>query len=250
MKISSYLQRIGYHGTPRSDFNTLHALQRLHLLTVPYENLDIVRGIPISLEIEDIYEKIICRHRGGYCFELNALFAWLLKNLGFKVTDYMARFLKDEPEIPMRRHRVLKVSCADGDFVCDVGVGLVVPREPLPLITGKVSRQNDEKYILEKEDFLGNVLYEWRQNTWRKLYAFTEEPQLEKDFIAVSFYCENHPDSIFKAHDMVHIFTDTGRKSVAGREVRLFSENKVEILHPATDAAYHELLNVHFGIKI
>jgi len=247
-KISSYLQRIGYKGHPRPDFDTLHALQRLHLQAVPYENLDIVRGIPISLEVEDIYDKIVNKRRGGYCFELNALFAWLLRSIGFNVTDYMARFLKDEPEIPMRRHRVLKVSCVDGDYLSDVGVGLVVPKKPIPLIIGKVNRQNGEKYIIEKEDFLGNVLYEWRNDIWRKLYAFTEEPQLEKDFIAVSFYCEKHPDSIFNVHDMVHIFTDKGRKSIANREVRLYREEGVEILQPVTEAAYHDLLFMHFGI--
>jgi len=249
-KIKAYLNRIGYRGTPRPDFNTLHHLQRLHLQTIPYENLDIVRGIPISLEIDAIYDKIVTRRRGGYCFELNALFAWLLRSLGFSVTDYFARFLKDEPEIPMRRHRVLKASCADGNFLCDVGVGLAVPREPMPLTTGKVSRQSNEKYILEKDDFLGNVLCEWHNDTWRRLYAFTEEPQIEKDFIAVSYYCENHPDSVFKAQDMVHIFTEKGRKSVAGREVRLFSDSCVEVLQPATEAAYHELLYVHFGIQL
>jgi len=249
-KIMAYLKRIGFSGTPKLDFETLHELQRRHLLTVPYENLDIVRGIPLSLEIDNLYEKIVTRHRGGYCFELNALFAWLLRGLGFNVTDYMGRFLKDEPEIPMRRHRVLLVSCKDGDFVCDVGVGLMVPRRPLPFVTGKVDRQNGEKYIIEKEDFLGNVLYEWKHDNWSRIYSFTQEPQLEQDFIGISFYCEKHPDSVFRPQDMVHIFTETGRKSVSGREVRLFGEGGVEVITPATEAAYHELLNVHFGIKM
>ena len=249
-QITAYLQRIGYQGTPKCDFNTLHDLQRLHLQTVPYENLDIMRGIPLSLEIDDIYDKIVHRCRGGYCFELNALFAWLLRSIGFDVTDFMARFLRDEPEIPMRRHRVLKVACSQGNYLCDVGVGGILPRKPLPLITGKVSEQNGEKYVIRDEDFLGNVLYEWRRDSWRQLYSFTYEPQLEKDFTAISYYCEAHPDSFFKIQDMVHIFTPDGRKSVAGREVRLFSPSGVQILTPATEAAYHEILHTHFGIKL
>jgi len=249
-RITKYLQRIGYIGTPRADYTTLCDLQRLHLQAVPYENLDIMRGVPLSLEIGDIYEKIVLRGRGGYCFELNALFAWLLKNLGFAVTDYMARFLRDEPEIPMRRHRVLNVACGGKEYLCDVGVGGVIPRMPLPLITGKVSEQNGEKYVLEKEDFLGNVLYEWRHDSWRKLYAFTNEPQLESDFTAISYYCETYPGSFFKTQDMVHIFTKDGRKSVAGREVRLFTADGVKVLAPVTDAAYHELLEMHFGIRL
>ena len=249
-RITKYLQRIGYTGTPRADYNTLQDLQRLHLQAIPYENLDIMRDIPLSLETDDIYKKIILRNRGGYCFELNALFAWLLKNLGYSVTDCMARFLRDETTIPMRRHRVLKVACGEGEYLCDVGVGGIVPRTPLPIITGKVSEQNGEKYVLEKDDFLGYVLYEWRHDTWRKLYSFTDEPQLEADFIGISFYCEKHPESFFRTQDMVHIFTSDGRKSVAGREVRLFSPDGVKVLTPATEAAYHELLHMHFGIQL
>ncbi|MCL2361134.1 MAG: arylamine N-acetyltransferase [Defluviitaleaceae bacterium] len=249
-KIAAYLKRIGFTGKPKRNFDTLHALQRNHLQTVPYENLDIVRGVPISLKIEDIYEKVVTRGRGGYCFELNALFAWLLRSLGFKVTDYMARFLKDEPEIPMRRHRVMLVSIGDEDYLCDVGVGLAVPRKPLPLTHGKVSRQSGEKYILEKDDFLGNILYDWKNDAWSRIYAFTLEPQIEQDFTAVSFYCEKHPDSIFRKQDMVHIFTDTGRKSVAGGEVRLFGEIGVEVHKPASESEYHGLLRLHFGIDL
>ncbi|MCL2378452.1 MAG: arylamine N-acetyltransferase [Defluviitaleaceae bacterium] len=249
-RIGTYLRRIGYHGNARVSFATLHDLQRLHLQSVPYENLDIMRGVPISLKIEDLYEKIVLRRRGGYCFELNALFAWLLKNLGFAVTDYMSRFLRDEAEMPMRRHRVLCVACEGAEYICDVGVGGVIPRKPLPLDIGKLSEQNGEKYILKEDDFLGNVLWEWRHDSWRKIYAFTREPQLEQDFTAISYYCEAHQDSFFKTQDMVHIFTETGRKSVAGREVKYFTPEGVNVFKPTTTAAYHELLMVHFGIKL
>jgi len=249
-KIETYLKRIGYTGIPRADHTTLYDLQRLHLQAIPYENLDIMHGVPLSLEIPDLYDKIVLRQRGGYCFELNALFAWLLRSIGFAVTDYMARFLKDEPEIPMRRHRVLNVNCAGKEYICDVGVGLRIPRTPIPFIIGKVNEQYGEKYVLEKDNFLGNVLYEWRNNTWSQLYSFTTEPQLEQDFTAISYYCEAHPDSFFKTKDMVHIFTKDGRKSIEGRELRLYTPEGVKIIHPTTEAAYKELLNLHFGIKI
>jgi len=249
-QITAYLQRIGYQGIPKNDYNTLHDLQRLHLQSVPYENLDIMRGIPISLDVGNIFEKIVLRGRGGYCFELNALFAWLLRCLGFDVTDYMARFLQGTTEIPMRRHRVLKVTCAGEEYLVDVGCGRVIPRKPLPIIAGNVSEQNGEKYVLENEDFLGYVLYEWRQDSWRRIYSFTDEPQLEQDFTAVSFYCEAHPDSFFRTQDMVHIFTDGGRKTVAGGEVRLFTAGGVKVITPATKEVYHELLHTHFGIRM
>ena len=260
-EIRSYLNRIGYPTEPgiepRCDFSTLSQLQSRHLQTVPYENLDIMRDIPLSLEIDDMYEKIVVRGRGGYCFELNGLFAWLLREMGFGVVEYMARYLRDEPEIPMRRHRVLKVTCGETAYLCDVGVGAIIPREPIPIVTGQVIEQNfagTERYKLEKEHFLGYVLYEWKKDSWQKVYSFTEEEQLNIDYVMPSFYCEKHPESFFRTMDMVHIFTDNGRKSVStgeyGRELKIFSTKGVEVIVPATDTIYHELLQVHFGITI
>ena len=249
-KIRKYLKRIRYNGKPALNFNTLHALQHAHLITVPYENLDIMRNIPISLEIKDIYEKIVNQGRGGYCFELNGLFAWLLRSLGFNVIEHMARFLRGETEVPMRRHRVMRVSFGHNEYLCDVGVGGVVPRKPIPLITSKVSEQNGERYKLELDDFFGYVLYEWKHDNWRGLYSFTNEEQLNIDYIMPSFYCENHPSSQFRVQDMVHIFTTEGRKSVVGREFRIFSPDNVKIITPTTNSAYKELLYLHFGIVI
>lgn len=81
-EIRAYLSRIGFHGPLDGSANTLAALQEAHVHSVPYENLDILRGIPLSLEIPDLFRKIVKNRRGGYCFELNGLFAWLLECLG------------------------------------------------------------------------------------------------------------------------------------------------------------------------
>jgi N-hydroxyarylamine O-acetyltransferase len=249
-KIQAYLKRIGFTGKPELNYDTLHTLQRLHLQSIPYENLDIMREIPLSLEPDGIFEKIVIRNRGGYCFELNGLFTWLLRTLGFPVTEYMSRFLRDEKEIPMRRHRVLRVTCGGKDYLADVGVGSMVPRKPLEMICGVVSEQGRERYKLEKEHFFGYVLYEWRKEAWSRVYSFTEEEQLFKDYVMPSYYCEKHPDSYFRTMDMVHLFTENGRKSVAGREVRIFTPQGVEVTKPATEAEYEGLLEKHFGIRL
>ena len=249
-RVSMYLKRIGFTGGVTKKYETLHRLQRLHLQSVPYENLDIMRDIPLSLETDALFEKIVVRRRGGYCFELNGLFAWLLRQLGFSVTEYMSRFLRDEKEIPMRRHRVLRVSAEGADYLMDVGVGSMVPRKPLPLICGQISEQGKERYKLEREPFFGYVLYEWRHDEWSKVYSFTEEQQLNIDFVMPTYYCEKHPDSYFRTMDMVHMFTENGRKTVADREVRLFSPKGVDIISPINNAEYEELLFMHFGITL
>ena len=249
-KIDAYLQRIGFTGKVSLDFDTLHTLQLNHLLHVPYENIDIVHGIPLSLEVDAIFDKVVTRRRGGYCFELNALFAWLLKNLGFNVKDYMGRFIINETGIPMRRHRLLGVTIGSEMYLADVGVGLVIPRKPMLIKPGIISEQNGEQWKFEVEPFYGYVLHELKEDGWRKLYSFTEEEQAEVDYVMPSFYCEKHPDSMFHVSYKIHIFTKDGRKSVAGNEIKLFSPSGVEVIIPQSEAEFHELLKLHFGINL
>jgi len=142
MNIGDYLRRIGFEGEAKADFATLEQLQYRHFLTVPYENLDILRNVPLSLEIGDIYNKIVVHGRGGYCFELNGLFNWLLREIGFKTKSYFARFLLDEPDfsLVMRRHRIMRVECGGEYYIADVGVGAVTPEIPLKLIETRKRR--------------------------------------------------------------------------------------------------------------
>ena len=91
MDLVSYLQRIKYEGTLEPDATTLRALQIAHLRTVPFENLDIHLRRPITLELERLIDKIVLRRRGGFCYELNGLFASLLENLGFTIELLSAR---------------------------------------------------------------------------------------------------------------------------------------------------------------
>lgn len=248
MNINNYLTRINYTGKPTPNFATLKQLQENHLKNIPYENLDIMRNIPISLEPEHLYQKIVTRKRGGYCFELNGLFAWLLRKIGFKVRQHFSRYLRYETTLPKQRHTVLTVCTTENDqqYLCDVGMGTVTSLTPIPLIFGKVMGE----YKLEKEDFLENVLYERVSEVWRRVYSFTEQEQINADFIAPSFYCENHPDSYFRTMDMVHVFTDDGRKSVAGREFKVITPKGVNVLIPGSEEVYKNLLKDHFNIII
>ncbi|TDI15991.1 MAG: arylamine N-acetyltransferase, partial [Acidobacteria bacterium] len=91
MEINAYLKRIGYRGSRQPTAETLRQLHRAHLLAVPFENLDIPLGHPIVLSLPSFYDKIVRRRRGGFCYELNGLFGWLLEQLGFTVVMLSAR---------------------------------------------------------------------------------------------------------------------------------------------------------------
>ena len=249
MDIKAYFPRIGLElpETVTPDSQLLRRLHLAHCTTVPYENLDMLRGVPTSLEEEALFQKIVEQGRGGLCFELNGSFGNLLRALGYKVTDYAARYLRGETTLPMRRHRVMRVEATDGVWLCDVGIGEICQREPIAMVEGLVQEQFGETYKLEKEDFLGWVLYDLYKGSWRKFYSFTEEPQLLADFIAPNFYCEKHPDSPFNKNEMFAVKTLTGRKTLDGHLYKEFKNGEV-FVEELSDAQMPEAYK-RFGLS-
>ncbi|MBQ8217399.1 MAG: arylamine N-acetyltransferase [Oscillospiraceae bacterium] len=231
MKVEKYFKRIGLEmpETIVPDGQLLKKLHFAHCTTVPYENLDIIRGIPLRLDDEGLYQKVVEEGKGGYCFELNGLFAWLLRELGYKVTEYASRYLRGESSIPMRRHRVLRVEATDGVYCADVGIGEVCPRYPLKLVEGLEQPQFDECYRFDKDEFLGWVLMDYYKGQWRQFYSFTEEPQLPQDYVALSCYCEKHPDSPFIHAEMFSLKTATGRITLDGNVYKEFKDGEVTV---------------------
>lgn len=249
VKVKKYLERIGMelpeNVVPDSAF--LRELQFAHCTHIPYENLDIIRGVPLSLNEDDLFRKVVEERKGGFCFELNGLFAWLLRQLGYKVTEYAARYLRGESGIPMRRHRVLKVEAEDGVWCCDVGIGEVCPRYPVRLTEGVEQPQLGECYRFDRDDFLGWVLMDLHKGEWRRFYSFTEEPQLPQDYDALCVYCEKSPKSPFINAEMFSLKTPEGRITLDGHIYKEFDGEEVRV-RELTDAempwAYAQ-----FGLK-
>ncbi|MDD9268277.1 arylamine N-acetyltransferase [Paenibacillus sp. GCM10023248] len=250
-QIQNYLDRIGFTGSLDGSAKTLAELQERHLHSVPYENLDIVERKALSLDPQDLYHKIVTRRRGGYCFELNALFGWLLREAGYPVTDWVARFWRDESLLPpKRRHHVLKVEAEGINYLCDVGVGGIVPRRPLALIEDVAQQQGEECYRLTRDAAYGWELGELKNGEWNRLYTFTEEPQLPHDYLFASYWCEHAPDSIFNKYPIIAIRTSEGRNTVSNQEFRIFTSSGVNAFTPQTEEAYKEALRTHFGISL
>ena len=135
MQLTDYLTRIDYHGAVAPTLACLDAVHRHHLLSIPYENLDVQLRRPVDQDIERIFEKIVNRRRGGWCYEMNGLLCWALREIGFDVmrmTGGVGR--KERGDEALGNHLVLCVNL-DGPYIADVGLGdgLV---EPTPLRPG------------------------------------------------------------------------------------------------------------------
>jgi arylamine N-acetyltransferase len=261
LSVQAYLDRINYAGNLDTNIENLTALQETHINNVPYENLDIVAGTSFSLAPECIYEKVVERRRGGYCFELNGLFNWLLTELGYKPIEFFGRWLKLETlDIPPRRHRISKVMLDGKAYICDAGVGMPAPQWPLLFEEGLEQEVKGETYRIVKNDNLGWVVEEYYKGEWGRLYSFTEEPQHPVDYFMPHYYCTTHPDSIFLNNTMVFIRTPEGRNTVADVldpvtgekmvEFRIFKGEDVEAFIPRSEGEYKDALKQYFGIVI
>ena len=253
MNVQAYFNRIGIDEDidTQPTYELLERLQLAHIYSVPYENLDIINGIPLSLEVQALYQKIVEERRGGFCFELNSLFHRLLSTLGFSCVSYFARFWRGESGVPLRRHRVIAVFLNGKTYIADVGIGSQAPRIPLLLEEGIVQEYFGEKYRFERDETYGWVLYEWYHDAWQRYFSFTEEVQLDNDFEAISYYCEHHPASKFNKAYMVAMKTETGRKSLDGSVFKVFSGTDLAHLEEDMSASRtKEVLETEFGLII
>jgi N-hydroxyarylamine O-acetyltransferase len=109
LNLDKYLERINYSGSTKATEETLHDLHVCHTLNVPFENLDVFYNMPPLLDEFSLYNKIVLNRRGGYCFEMNGIFSIVLKKMGFKVTDLLARVTIDGTNYTAKTHQVLLV---------------------------------------------------------------------------------------------------------------------------------------------
>ena len=145
MNLNEYLKRIKCENLTNKNKVTLENLRLLHashLLAIPWENFSLAQNDRVTMNLEKIYDKVIRRGRGGFCFELNQLFAWLLRELGYELKIISCRnfqMLAQEFH-PWSGHMAILVTFKSGEiFLCDVGHSSS-PRYPLEFVTNKIQQ--------------------------------------------------------------------------------------------------------------
>ncbi|WHZ15703.1 MAG: N-hydroxyarylamine O-acetyltransferase [Nitrospira sp.] len=246
----AYFTRIGYEGSVDHSAEILRALHLAHVLTVPFENLDIHLGQPISLEPVDLFRKIVVNRRGGYCFELNGLFALLLEDLGFAVTRLAARVLYGAEGVRPRSHQALLVSVGEERWVVDVGFGGNGLREPFLLTIGQEQQQGPDRFRLVT-DGRGDYLLQCEiDGAWTDLYSFTLEPNLPVDYTFANYYHSHSPDSLFTQRLICTVPTLKGRTIFTDRWLKIRSDGATRELHVKDQEECRQLLQEHFGLTI
>ncbi len=253
MDIPLYLERIQYSDPIKPDAPTLLRLQRTHLLNVPFENLDIGRKRPIRLSEEALWDKIIVQRRGGFCYELNGLFAGLLKEIGFQVTCLNARVYSREGNLGIDfDHLALLVQTPDrpGRWLVDVGFGDSF-NEPLRFEEPEEQIQGLRSFRLE-ETLEGCVV--WRKNydgSWERQYFFDlESRRFPIDYEAACLYHQTSPRSSFTHGSVISRATPDGRVSLEERRL-ILTRNGQRAEHPLENKdEYRALLKQYFDITL
>lgn len=246
MQIQQYLDRIGYSETPAVDAETLFALQKAHLLTVPFENLDIHRGITIKMDRKIFFHKLIQDRRGGFCYELNIGFVDLLRMIGFHAIKISARVANKVGGFgPEFDHLAVLVYLKGKDYLIDVGFG-DFSRVPLSLEVGEVQHDGFHNYRVDQysEEFLVVVREEAGQ--WVPQYLFKPMPRPIEDFKDMCKYNQTSPESHFTQKRLVSLATETGRITLNDRQLKITTGDKVEVEQFETEARFEELLGKYF----
>jgi N-hydroxyarylamine O-acetyltransferase len=249
--LSAYFRRIGYAGPLTPDLATLHAITLHHATSIPFENLDVLLGRPISLEPADIFRKLVLEGRGGYCFEQNNLLLQILTELGYRVTPIGARVRWQIPRTvtPARTHLFLRVHLAEGDWLTDVGLGGASLTGAIPLKFDRELPTPHEPRRLVRED--GRMFHQlWTGTAWTDCCEFTLDVMHPIDCAVANWWTSASPASHFKTNVAIgRALRDGTRKGIRAGEYT--HRRGAEILDRAaltSDDQLVGLLAAHFDL--
>ncbi len=260
MDIRDYLQRINYQGSQEPTLQTFQALHQAHLLAVPFENLSIHMEQPIILQEEALFRKIVHQRHGGFCYELNGLFAWLLRHLGFQVTLLSAGVSKSDGHFgPEFDHLTLLIHQLSGaDWLADVGFGdsFLLPLRFEPELEqdggdGRVyrliKRLDTRKEKIQHEYWM---MQQFSGAQWQSQYRFSLQSHELTDFIERCEYQQTSPESHFTQNRICSLATLTGRVSLSDMRliITAHQERKEQML--TSEKEYLTALSEHFGIVL
>ena len=250
MDVNPYLDRIGYHGSTYPTETVLRRLHRKHMLSVPFENLDIHANRPIVLSQSAFYKKIVNRHRGGFCYELNGSFGHLLRKLGFRVSMLSARVAMKNGDFGAEfDHMTLLVQLRE-PWLADVGLGDSFT-EPKRLDISAPQHDHGTDYKLAREN--NWILMSRRtkgSGRWEPQYKFTLKPRRLSDYVPRCKWQQTSPKSHFTKNRLCSQLTPNGRVTLTDKEL-IITRDGIKVQRSVKGPEeFATLLHRHFGIDL
>lgn len=251
LDLDAYFERINYSGSTKATEETLHDLHICHTLNVPFENLDVFYGSAPLLDEASLYNKIVLKRRGGYCFEMNGIFSIVLKKMGFTVTDLLARVCIDGMSYTTKTHQVLLVETGKARWLVDVGFGNDGIIAPLLLDEEKEQKQFAHEYKMVKENrFNGFLLQKRAGEIFNSMYAFTIERCYPDDFVMSNHFTATFPGSFFKMMRMCTMPTKEGRITLTDTHYKVIKDGSVSETPVENDDEFSRYLKNYFRLDL
>lgn len=248
--LNAYFERTAYTGGRDVSAETLKNLHVAYTMTVPFENIDVFYKKPISLELDDLFQKIVVNHRGGYCFEMNGLFSAVLEALGFQVTNHLARVYNNGFENSGKTHKVLVVEAENKKWICDVGFGGNGLMAPILFEEGLEQEHFNRTHRVMADEKYGYRLEVKTDSEFLPIYAFTLETCCPADYLIANHYTATYPASFFTQMMMCSIATETGKITYLDGQLKIIDgETQTEEI-TIGDEAIQAVLLKYFGLEI
>lgn len=246
---NEYLTRIDYNGSLEPTLQVLGKLQEAHLLNVPFENLDIYYGIPIELDIDKIYRKIILNHRGGFCYELNGLFYELLVSLGFSVRRISARVFDKINGYGQEYDHMAIIADIDGSsYLTDVGFG-EFSFSPIKLDTEIVQSDTRGEFIIQKYENDYFLVSKWENNMLMPQYIFSTTARELDEYNEMCHYHQTSPASHFTRNALITRPTQGGRITLTPDALKIKLGDSINEVRVENEDAFRNMLWEYFSIK-
>lgn len=219
MDITPYLHRIGYYNKVKADSHTLKSLQWQHLFHVPFEDIDVHCNTPVKLDEASVFNKIVLKKRGGYCYELNSLFAALLREIGFDVSLLSARVKRGNTYGDDCDHMALLVVAEGERWLADVGFGNF-SLKPLSLSEGIVQNDSRDDYriaefgVIDGQRFFAAERFKLSLQQFVAEYIFSLQPRSLADFASKNLWQQSNEASHFVQNFICSKPTGEGRLSI------------------------------------
>ena len=244
-KLHRYLRRIGYGGPLSPTRQTLHNLHRAHLLAIPFENIDVQTRVRPTFDLEAIFEKIVERRRGGWCYEMNGLFAWALRELGFDVAMAGAAVGRAKNGDKASMNHLTLIVQLDQPYLADVGCGngMLVPT---PLREGTFNDGRFDFRLTREGDW-------WRFHNHRHngaTYDFTERAYDFRAFEHKARMLATTAESPFVQNLVVGRLTEEGMVFLTNAALQRFSGSEIAEETAPNARELERILREHFDLEV
>jgi len=222
-------------------------MQKKHLEHFTFNSIAVQLGETISLDTEEILEKIVVKNLGGYCFEHNQLMYEVLQSLGFDVRMSVARVILNQDIEASRTHRITILKWDDADYLVDVGFASMCPIKPIKLDDKNESNQKFRIINNKHNDYLLEI---YTEKGYFSLYRFDLANYSQADCVIGNFYSSKHEDAVFVNNLVIsRIFTDI-TLSLRNHSYHRIKKDTKEVIEIKDHKQLHSIINSDFDIPI